>query len=441
MKLAELARSLGVAVPPALVAAWLLTRDGAPPVTGFAWEALGASVLVSVTLALMTSARLGRRLGTISSVIAAFRDGDFSARARARPGDSILVETIDELNLLGGGLRDQRLGSLESWALVRKVMAELDAVVLAFDEGGHVRLANDAAARALGRPATRLLGESAVALGIDDLLTGAAPRILLPGLPALGGSWELRRGHFRLSGAPHTLVVLADLRGALRAQEREAWKRLVRVMGHEINNSLAPIQSIAQNLQTLFARPERPADWAEDVESGLSVVARRAEALGRFMNGYAELARLPPPRLARVDVRRWVTRVVALEQRLAVEIVAGPEIEIDGDADQLDQLLINLVKNAVEATLETGRASSAAGVRVRWELRAEMCVVVVEDDGPGVAASANLFVPFFTTKTAGSGIGLALSREIAEAHGGDVSLRSRVGAAGAEAEVTIPLRA
>jgi nitrogen fixation/metabolism regulation signal transduction histidine kinase len=437
MKLAELARSLGVALPPALVATWLLTRDGAPPVTLFTWEALGASVALSTGLSLVTSARLARRLGTISSVLAAFRDGDFSARARAQPGDSILVETIDELNLLGGGLRDQRLGSLESWALVRKVMAELDAVVLAFDERGHLRLANDAAARALGRPAPRLLGETAADLGIEGLLTGPAPRILREGLPAVGGSWELRRGQFRLSGAPHTLVVLADLRGALRAQEREAWKRLVRVMGHEINNSLAPIQSIAQNLQTLFARPERPADWAEDVESGLSVVARRAEALGRFMNGYAELARLPPPRLARVDVARWIERVVALEQRLAVEIVPGPDVEIDGDADQLDQLLINLVKNAVEATLETNRVA----VRVRWELRGESCVVLVLDEGPGVAASANLFVPFFTTKTAGSGIGLALSREIAEAHGGDVTLRSREGATGAEAQVTLPLRA
>ncbi len=439
MKLAEIARSLGVALPPALVATWLLTRAGAPPLSASSWEALSASAALSVGLSLFFSARFGRRLGTISSVLAAFRDGDFSARARAQPGDSILVETIEELNRLGAGLRDQRLGSLESWALVRKVMAELDAVVLAFDEGGHVRLANDAAARALGKPAARLLGESAETLGVADLLTGTAPRILREGLPALGGSWELRRGQFRLSGAPHTLVVLADLRGALRAQERDAWKRLVRVMGHEINNSLAPIQSIAQNLQTLFGRPERPADWAEDVESGLSVVARRAEALGRFMNGYAELARLPPPRIARVDVGTWVQRVVALEQRLAVEVATGPAVEIDGDADQLDQLLINLVKNAVEATMETER--SGAGARVSWEVRGELCLVRIEDHGPGVAASANLFVPFFTTKNAGSGIGLALSREIAEAHGGDVTLRSRADATGAEACVTLPLRA
>jgi two-component system nitrogen regulation sensor histidine kinase NtrY len=233
-------------------------------------------------------------------------------------------------------------------------------------------------------------------------------------------------------------VVLADLRGALRAQERDAWKRLVRVMGHEINNSLAPIQSIARNLQTLFARPERPADWAEDVESGLSVVARRAEALGRFMSGYAELARLPPPRLGKVDVARWVARVVALEQRLAVQVTGGPDVEIDGDADQLDQLLINLVKNAVEATQES--AVAPGGVRVGWEVRSELCVVIIDDDGPGVNESANLFVPFFTTKPSGSGIGLALSREIAEAHGGDVVLRSRADAAGARAEVQIPLR-
>ncbi len=440
MKAVEIARSLAVALPPALVAGWLLAREPSTARVAFTWEALGASVALSTVLALVQRARFARRLGTVSSVLAAYRDGDFGARARVQPGDSSLVETIDELNRLGAGLRDQRLGSLESWALVRKVMAELDAVVLAFDEAGHVRLANEAAARVLGRPATRLLGESAAELGVADLLSGVAPRVLREGLPALAGSWELRRGQFRLSGAPHTLVILADLRGALRAQERDAWKRLVRVMGHEINNSLAPIQSIARNLQTLFARPERPEDWAEDVESGLAVVARRAEALGRFMSGYAELARLPPPRIGRVDVPRWVARVVALEQRLAVAVTGGPEVEIDGDADQLDQLLINLVKNAVEATQERA-ASRDGGVRVRWELRGELCVVIIDDDGPGVNESANLFVPFFTTKSSGSGIGLALSREIAEGHGGDVVLRSRADATGAAAEVMIPLRA
>ena len=232
---------------------------------------------------------------------------------------------------------------------------------------------------------------------------------------------------------PHRLIVMTDVLHALRAEERQAWQRLVRVLGHEINNSLGPISSIAQTLRTGLVQPERRPDLDDDLVRGLEVIGRRAAALARFMESYARLVRLPPPRIGRVDVAAWVRRTVDLETRTRVAVAGGPALAIPGDPDQLDQLLINLVSNAVEASAET-----AGGVRIAWSATGGMLALVIEDDGHGVADTANLFVPFFTTKPNGSGIGLVLARQIAEAHGGSLVVHNRRAGPGAEAVITLP---
>ena len=397
---------------------------------------LGASVARVAVAAVRAERLLVRRLRTISSVLGAYRLAEFSVRARASRWDGAFGGVLLELNQLGDTLRKHRLGELEAWTLLRKVLSEVEVVVLAFDEAGRLKLANEAAERVLKKRQTELLGQSAATLGLADLLGGSARRIIKD-LPALGsGPWELRRGSFRMAGEPHALIVLPDVSHALREQEREAWKRLIVVMGHEINNSLAPIRSLSENLSSLLERDPRPEDSDQDLKDGLAIIARRAEGLGRFMTAYAKLARLPPPVLGRLDVGAWIQRVAALEQRLAVEVTKGPELSLLGDADQLDQLLINLVKNAADATLLQG-----GGVRVGWGVMDAELNVTIEDDGPGVRDTNNLFVPFFTTKPEGSGIGLVLARQIAEAHGGEVTLGSRSDRAGAVARIRLPIRA
>jgi nitrogen fixation/metabolism regulation signal transduction histidine kinase len=384
--------------------------------------------------------RVVRALQNIANLLGALREGDFSLRGRRATPRDALGEALVEVNSLAETLAHQRTDALEASALLGKVMAEIDVAVFAFDLASDgqrsLRLVNRAGERLLGTPAARLVGASAAALDMEGLLEGEAPRTVEASFAGGQGPWELRRGAFRLGGLPHELLVLTDVQRALREEERQAWQRLVRVLGHEINNSLAPIRSIAGNIQQTLQRVEgeRPADWKEDMTRGLAVIERRSEALGRFMTSYARLAKLPPPRLGPVDVGVWVRRVVDLEKRRPVALQPGPALTIPGDGDQLDQLLINLVQNAVDAALETGGA-----VEITWRRLARQVELVITDEGPGVADTKNLFVPFFTTKAGGSGIGLVLSRQIAESHHGTLTLEPRKDRPGAQARLRLPL--
>jgi signal transduction histidine kinase len=227
---------------------------------------------------------------------------------------------------------------------------------------------------------------------------------------------------------------LTDLSKALRDEERQAWQRLIRVLGHELKNSLAPMKSTAATLTSVLQRENPHEGWREDAQRGLRMIADRCESLDRFVVSYSRLARLPPPRLRPTPIAPLVRRVVSLESRLPVAVEAGPEIHISADPDQLEQLLINLVKNAVEAALET-----EGGVVVTWRADARHLDLRILDEGPGLSSTQNLFVPFFTTKPGGTGIGLVLCRQIAEAHGGSLTLENREDRSGCVARLRLPL--
>jgi two-component system, NtrC family, nitrogen regulation sensor histidine kinase NtrY len=378
--------------------------------------------------------RVVRPLQTLSNLIAALLEGDYSIRSRGATTHDALGLAMLEVNALGQTLREQRLGALEASALLRKVMDEIDVAIFAFDAEVRLRLVNHAGERLLDMPAERMTGRTADALGLDELLVGDEQRVIDASFAGGTGRWQLSRSTFRQGGAPHNLLVLSDLSRTLREEELQAWQRLIRVLSHEINNSLAPIKSIAGSLQGILSREQRPDDVDEDLQRGLAIIAGRSDALQRFMASYAQLARLPAPRLAPLRIADWVARVAALETRMPVRVVDGPDITVPADGDQLDQLLINLLRNAVDASLETG-----GGVSVGWQRQPGGVCVWVRDEGPGVAETANLFVPFFTTKPQGSGIGLALSRQIADAHGGTLTLENRARGRGAEARLVLPM--
>lgn len=399
------------------------------------WTASVALVGAWLGLTLALRAHVVRPLGTLANMLAALREGDFSIRARVTDGSDALSLTYMEVNALEEILREQRLGAVEATETLRKVLEEIAVAVFAFDPEQTLRIVNRTGERLLGQPTQRLIGKTASELRLTDALTGVAPRTMEVSFPGGTGRWELRRSVVRQEGYPLQLIVLSDLSRALREEERQAWKRIIRVLSHEINNSLAPIKSISGSLQTMLGRNSLPEEIGDDVDRGLEVISSRAEALGRFMASYAKLARLPEPELVPTHVAALVQGVADLETRVAVEVVGGADVTLRADADQLEQALINVLKNAVEATLE----AKGELVTIRWLTRGGMLHILIEDNGPGLADTGNLFVPFFTTKPGGSGIGLVLARQIAEGHGGTLELESRSEGRGALARITIPL--
>jgi nitrogen fixation/metabolism regulation signal transduction histidine kinase len=374
-----------------------------------------------------------RALFLQANLLGALREGDYSIRGTGARAGSAVDLVMHEINALGDTLQRQRTEAVESTALLQSVMGAIDVAVFALDMDGKLMLVNPAAERLMDQPASKLLGRDAHQLRLAAYLSGDTPRLIDRPFGPESGRLELRRSTFRRDGKPHQLLVFADLSRALREEEQQAWQRIVRVLSHEINNSLTPIKSIAHSIRRMLARvPNVPR--ADEIQEGLNLIETRSGSLGRFLRAYAQLARLPKPQQRPVQIGPIAHRIAELENRLPVKVAASDDVEINADPDQIEQLLINIVRNAVDATLETG-----GGVFIDWKSDDGALLLTVEDEGPGLPDTSNLFVPFFTTKPAGSGIGLALSRQIAEAHGGTLVLENRTDAKGCRAILRIPL--
>jgi nitrogen fixation/metabolism regulation signal transduction histidine kinase len=420
-----------VAIGPAWLAAIVLLWTAAIA-DGLRWTLAAIVTLFAAGGLLAVRQRVAQPLRSLANMLEALREGDYTMRGRNIDPDDAIGEVMVEVNSLSRTLHDQRLEALEAGALLQMVIADVDIAVFGFDSQLRLRLVNRAGETLLGGTADSLRGRTAAELGLAAMLDAESGRIATHVFPGGSGRWEIRRRSFREGGKPHELLVISDLTRALRDEERQAWQRLVRVIGHELNSSLAPIKSMAGTLRKLTQRETLPDDWRADTQSGLSIIHDRAEALGRFMGAYARLARLPPPTRREAEFGELVRRVASLH-RGQLDVEPGPAALLRIDADQIEQVLINLMRNAVEAAGESGT------VTVRWRHDGAELAVEIEDDGPGLARTDNLWVPFFTTKPGGTGIGLALSREIVENHGGRISLENRVGTRGCLARVVLPL--
>ena len=399
------------------------------------WTVTTIVLLVWIGAAVAAYQMVQRMLFLQANLLGALREGDYSIRGTGAKAGSGVDLVMTEINALGDTLQRQRTEAVESTKLLQSVMGAIDVAVFAFDMDEKLVLVNPAGEKLLGAAHGSLLGKPAWELKLAQCLEGDTPRLLDRPFGPESGRLELRRSGFRREGKPHQLLVFADLSRALREQEQQAWQRIVRVLSHEINNSLTPIKSIAHSIKRMLSRvPDLPR--ASEIQDGLNLIETRSGALGRFLRAYAQLARLPKPQMRAVRVPDLMHRVAELENRLPVRINGGPDLRITADPDQLEQLLINIIRNAVDATVDAGAGGT---VSVDWKTVDGALQLTIDDEGPGLPDTSNLFVPFFTTKPAGSGIGLALSRQIAEAHGGTLSLENRHDTRGCRATLRLPL--
>lgn len=376
----------------------------------------------------------------LSNVITALKEEDFSFRAsRAVPGDA-LGELAIEINELARALETERVGTMETVTLLTQVMAAAGAVILAFSMEGKVRLLNRAGAVLLNANEGQILGRTARELGIQDLFEGPAAETIVRPFGNRESRWIVRRTHFRLHGLPHRLVVLSEASEALRAEERMAWQRIIRVLSHEVNNSLAPIKTITRTLLRTTPGLDVPMPAQENLRHGLEVIESRAESLNKFLQSYAKLAKLPAPQKQTVFVLPMITRIASLEPRFHVIVEAGPDLQVNLDPAQFEQAMINLIQNAADAVLaKSDPTTDQDAVSVSWNVLGDEVEVCIKDTGIGLTDTDNLFVPFYTTKPKGSGIGLVLSRQIVEGHGGRLTIRNRTDRKGCEVLARFPI--
>jgi nitrogen fixation/metabolism regulation signal transduction histidine kinase len=425
------ALAMALALPALALGTFVLAAIDVSPV-------LRACLILLLVLTIGGTAALLREsiiqpLRGLANVVEAYRAGDYTVRGRRSAKGDALGDLVGEINDLGRTLHQQRLRAMEATALLDKLIGDIDVAVLAFDGAHQLRLANPAANRLLGIEVGSAIGRPASELALDEFLQDERPTRVVGAIAGRSGRWQVTHGTFRESGLVQHLLIVADVRQALREEERLAWQRLIRVIGHEVNNSLTPIRSLAATLRDMLQRTLGPDQSREETLGALAVIAERTEGLGRFLAQYSRLARLPQPHPRWVPLAPLLARVAALDPERHIEISVAPDLEACVDEDQLEQVLINLVKNALESQGHDGQAIS-----VRAESRGDALSITVLDSGPGIANPDNLFVPFFTTKPGGSGVGLALSRQIIEGHGGTLRLDNRSDARGAVASVEIP---
>jgi nitrogen fixation/metabolism regulation signal transduction histidine kinase len=385
---------------------------------------LGISLLCLVPLAVITlRVQLQRQLSlyrALTGTVTSYHDGDFSFSLHW-PHNDELSDLVAAHNELGQVLREQRLGLVQRELLLDTMVQHTPVAMLLVADGGAIVFAN-MAARQLVNQGRKLEG-----LHLAELMAGVQPALRDAmarggdGLFTIGDSEEeevfhLARRSFSLNGRPHELLLLRQLTQELRRQEVQTWKKVIRVISHELNNSLAPLTSLAHSGAELVRRGQ-----TERLPQILATIEERTRHLETFILGYARFAKLPTPRL---DAQRWDAFLAALAEQVQFKLLGEVPDEAHAfDAAQMEQALLNLLKNAHE--------SGSPPQDVALELRRLQGVlrIEVQDRGPGMsdAVLANALVPFYSTKRSGTGLGLALAREIAEAHGGRITLANREG--------------
>ena len=401
------------------------------------------TVLISSLVMVYSHSKLHQKSAyqfrSLSNLLDAMVQGDYSLRARPSDGDEALNELVDSINSLSLRLNKQRIETTESQLLLTTVINHIDVAILALNENNELVLTNPAAKKLLQIPAELQEFDLIKSFSQFDqiaAMNSGNSQVMSLSFANQQGKFNVHLEEYRENGKPQKLVFVTDVSTMLRSEERNAWQALVRVISHEINNSLAPIASLSQSLRRLLARKEDLESHKDYLVEGLSIISQRSNSLTEFVNSYKQIASLPEPKKQANSVLELVNKTVALYPDESIEVRNIDDITLFIDAVQFEQVLINLVKNAIEAIKNTGEAGK---VVIHGQVNGTVYSLSLVDDGTGVSNVDNLFVPFYTTKSKGSGIGLVLCRQIVEAHGGKVSLTNRVGLSGCIATIELPL--
>src|SRR3954466_9550532 len=279
-----LARALLVSLPSFVLAAVLLWRIDLAPLTR--WTILFFIFLLLGLTSISLRNLVLRPLQTLSNMLSAIREEDYSVKARGGGHHDALGQLVLETNALAEALRERQDRDIEASALMKQVMTEIEVAIFIFDLSGNLRRVNRAGEQLLAQPAEAMVGQAAGELGLQEYLKSADLQDVQASFGGREGRWQIHTRAFRERGVPHTLLFVSDVSRALRTEEREAWQRITRGLCPELKKYLAPIKSIAGTLRTLTERQELPEDWKSDVMRGLDVIVARSDSLARFMQGY-----------------------------------------------------------------------------------------------------------------------------------------------------------
>lgn len=367
---------------------------------------------------------------TLSNLVEAIRSEDYSMRgSRIRdPGE--LSELYQQINSLTTQLKEVREEEFGLSNLLERIVNQINVAIVACDSEGNIRLANRLAKKLLDKPSEKLVDKKLQDTVLQGLLNVDGSQLVDFEFPGASGRWQVDQQQYRHHGKPGKIIFITDLKQVLSEEEISAWQRLIRVIAHEVNNSLTPIISICQTLSDQLDSLELSADSADSKE-GLAVIEERAKGLRDFISVYARIAKLPEPQKINFSVIELLQKVKRFFVNESVEVLdKGADFKMFGDPVHIEQVLINLIKNAIEASVSV--------VEISCLRKDNLVEFVVLDSGKGISNPANLFVPFYTTKDKGAGIGLTLSRQIAAKHGGQLLLENRADGPGAVAKLQIP---
>jgi len=412
-------------------------------------------LLVSVFYgAFLIRSKVVSQLRTSTNLISAMQAGDHAIRANHYEGQGALKEFNLVFNGLSSVLAEQELISKERQVLLDIVIKQIDVAIVAVNKNSNIILMNPAAEKLFSCHFDEVSGWPISTLGLQDVLTHESRQVTEFEIKAHKKKVFIHTDEYFEQGDRHKLVFITDIQKLLHEEERQAWQKLLRVLSHEINNSLTPIASLSDTLIRLIVNQKSlmteqtisennssagnssidNTELFEDLEEGLAVIAERAQSLNEFLLRYQEFSCLPKPEKTLFELADLLKSMLLLFDDHNIQL-SGQPLVIYGDEKQLQQVLVNLIKNAQQAMLDNSRGI----ITIEWQQKDDTIAINIADQGTGINNADNIFVPFYTTKTDGCGIGLVFSRQIIVNHGGNLTLANRVDEQGAVANIVLPI--